>query len=296
MSETEYRVFLKVSLAHDYYADGVCPDLTVQATTATADLLRRRRHQLRAERGGFSLICPVSGPDAAVPPEVVLDPGTELVFGLLPSNPAFCYVTELPGLSWPQTWYMLNSQESSTDIVLSTDVSQCPPDPELRSMKPLFVLVLRSQNAVWPTTRDLGGGKLTLNPLNFRASFTRRQSLWRYHIIKRPAADNVPNGADPFTIRCRQPSPPYPMDLAFNEKSFPEVAAGFPGQQTTSFESNVELPFYERPLKDVELCRGSGSAASPVIKRLPNPPRMFLKQQPNGEQPARFISEVYLHV
>jgi hypothetical protein len=88
-----YAALAEVVISHGFYADGVCPDLAIEAVEETARLLRGHRCSLSARPGSLRIIMAL---DSAGKPLLPLPEGVTLRFRLHLRNPEFELFTELP--------------------------------------------------------------------------------------------------------------------------------------------------------------------------------------------------------
>ncbi len=159
-------------------------------------------------------------------------------------------------------------------------------DAELPALGPFALLELRPLGGSWPPRR-LVNGKQAIAPVELTASFRRRSTRWRYHVV-------VPsNYADLATLAIRYPADapaPYPRGVTFPRASFPGVAELFPGKSVVSFESSTVLPFHESSLRGTGLENRRGV----LLPHLPNAPRNTLKRaDPPSEQ---LVSDIYVQL
>jgi|GEM_PF-5850045 len=112
-----FQRFLGVTLRHDYYRDGACPDLQVVPTATTSALLTARRLRLLPRADGFSVVGPVDTDSAGnTVPSFPLEVSTRLVFALVLTRPDFLYFTDLPLETGSATRYLLRNREGALEL------------------------------------------------------------------------------------------------------------------------------------------------------------------------------------
>ncbi|MEM6270431.1 MAG: hypothetical protein AAF998_13390 [Bacteroidota bacterium] len=89
---SQYQEFLRLEIAHDYFAPAAAPDLVVRPTPATTRYLAGRGGLLKGTLQGFRLLLPA--PDAIPNPR--FGPDDRLTFQVFPESDTFNLITDLP--------------------------------------------------------------------------------------------------------------------------------------------------------------------------------------------------------
>ncbi len=189
-----YEVLMRVSFEHAYYnlEDGACPDFSVQPTGITAALMKSLSLVFRDEGTGFSVLydrgrkgalCNFLQRQGQTVDELLPEFWTRLSFLLVPRNPYFLNITNLPIDASLTDWrYYLTNMEAhgAVLILLNTgDVvtkDEILPVTEQETVVPVDmrfeyvearaisgVTVLREPCS---PTRDYGNGRIVTQNLN----------------------------------------------------------------------------------------------------------------------------------
>lgn len=253
----KYAALIELSLTHSYYADGRCPDFTIEASADTARLLASCRWLLQPGPSGVRALSPL---DATGAPFLPLPAGSVLRFYLRLRNPDFALFTDLTGMtlerSLPAPLFSNQASMTSSLLKLVTDTTG-------RAARPQGVF---AEVVIVP-------GAMTGQRASYSVAFTARQMRWAYYCLTDAAADDLqivnaaPTGVDEdlrFSVTNR-------TDLTGS----PDAADAFAVQlasrsselRIVRFLSDAQVPLRQKPRKYLELWRADERLTGP----LPNP-------------------------
>jgi hypothetical protein len=262
----KHVAIVEVLLRHTFYADGRCPDLTIEPSPETARLLRNHRCLVRSSADGVRVLTPL---DENGDPFLPLPADAALRFHLTLANPDFPLFTDLAAMSGQKAPVFTNAGvaiegEGEGDVEL-----RLAPSDEERPRLPQGVF---ADVEIRLAGLSLGGRP---KPATFYVAFQAKKARWVYYCV----TDLAPNGSE-LTImdaslagaadvllfsdanRTKLDEQPDPTDPVAAQ-----IARQYPAMRCVRFISDEAVACREEPRRHLVLRLGGERLAGP----LPNP-------------------------
>ena len=229
---SRWRSWVSVQVVHDFYRSGSCEELHFAPAPDTASAAPQDESALNP-----------------------IEPASKWRFLVRVGSSEFYAVTELTSAG-PLVF------SNGAGSVLSSSAG--PVGSDVRQAGAFGVVELIAPGSGWPQL-GTGGGHDVVEEVSFSLAFTRRNSIWRYHVVLKPG--DV--ATDTLSVVYAPPTTgPWPAGITFDPMTAPpEVQASYPGRAIASFTSSAPLPFHESALPKTALRRGGKT----LITDLPNP-------------------------
>lgn len=242
----KYRSLFSVSLEHDYYADGKCPDFDVAPLEETRRLVKNHRALLRTSAAGLEVLVPVDTNGRAF---LEFAPETEFVFCLRLVNPAFATFTQLESIMELAAPVFSNvaSDDSAEDLL-----------PISRNRYPRLPTGVFAMAGIRHRSPP---GPLPATPFRYRIRFTARRAHWSFYCVSNMPGErgdlaivDLGNGEAGQELvfgtnnRKDLSAEPDPSDRIATE-----LAKRFPELRRMRFVSDTAIACRETPRKRLEL-------------------------------------------
>lgn len=251
---TKYQPLFHINLSHGYYADRVCPDLSISPTPACQALLAGHHMLVRSAVGSIQVVAQLNDTENLLVP---LAEDTQFSFFLSLKNPLFQHITKLEKLSSGNI-YLYNSPTDAGVLVHSQiSVTQVDAPPTA------FALVQIQVNpALFPTP---------IQEKEFTISFEPSEVPWKYYIV----APNGTNNDYQIEDSAQNQKLTFSKTLVDESLATQDVLAKalsteFPEQRKYLFETTEAVTAGEASRKSIQLKRGEG-AGTVLFQHLPNP-------------------------
>ena len=242
------RLF-NIEIRHEYYDNGLCPDLQVAPTPACAALLSRCKMMFAADPSTPGVIAQLNELDKlqSTPPSSAV-----FEFYLLLRNPDFItYTSPLPNTTNDAFLYTNRDSKSKSSITLLT--SSIPkPQPSYVNGKPVFGLIRIVPDAAFPVTYTLG----------FKAANLK----WRYYLI---AGNNLANLSIDGTTANIKFIKTNAGGKPVGDKIYDAISSNYPDAGLSIFETEKEVSLRQVGRKNIQLINTSNSVV--LVPHLPNP-------------------------
>lgn len=274
-----FRNLLTIRFRHEYFNDGLCRQLRLTPTSETKKILKGHRHLLKDSETGGTIGYERSEEGG---PFIKLAPGTVLAFQLWLIDPSFLSITHLQDKSAKELYQFLSTDASQTgeseenfryDLPAATAAIVASQD---KSMRPLGIFKLTIDDTIHYT-----------KPVILDISFVPRETVWKYKIILSKDYTNCQfKLEDQENYQSNNANSKYEK-ISFAETSEQDYSRGSvvvfqTGKVVDEVFVPQQVPYYERPKKDLELKINGPEKVK--INHLPVPSPNHLK------------SEVYINV
>ncbi len=113
-----FSKILELSLKHNYYNNGLCPDFSIKPTAQTKDLLKRLRCIFKATTNGFFLSCDNLAKE--IMPQILIKGNTRLCFIMELRKTNFLNFTTLPSRSGGKDIYYIHNEGKNKELSMKT--------------------------------------------------------------------------------------------------------------------------------------------------------------------------------
>jgi|GEM_PF-2021638 len=291
-----YRHYFSLQLFHDFYADRICADFSIEPTTSCQRLLRGHRLIFKSSTNGFVAIAPI---DEAQHPDIPLAENLSFSFFLRLKNSDFINFTALDlgeqaidrllyfsnldlqpdASSDPQPLDLPHTTIQRSDLrkpeaersALETHLSQML-EREIPNSRGIFGIVEIYNNQTLPQVLE--------SPTPFNIQFAAQQKYWRYYLIAEASAQaqsfSIQDKAKQIAFEAREPEE--------RDRILAAIQSQFPQSQTYVFQSTAPVPCKARGIADIQLMKNGEK--KPWIQHLPNPPNH------SGTQAINLLTDV----
>lgn len=278
MSSTHYKIVLSLSVAHNYFVNGVCPSLRFSIAPEQKSFMHQYGFRLVPKQGGFDLAV-----NSLQPLEKYIDylrlktAFSSFLFEVHVSDPVFYQYTEMP------LNQLMGFSYTSADVMAdSTSESSVELKPNL--VETSMNNVLASIAIQWSDV-IAAGASIPVYTIRYQS----RKTQWRYYVVSANTSE-----AEKMIIEDKE-------GHRFQNSGTTTLANG---RTAVCFISvNDDMALSEKPkykfnlLKDTnETSAGSAKRSAQIIfKSLPNPdPGNLVVKHENGNQLA--VSPVYVYI
>ena len=283
MASILFHTLFDIRLRHEFYDNGLCPDLSVVAAPDTLLLMQQYGMLLKKKASGAVLIREMEKSGGSATPKFPVESPVKLRFYLLLQNPIFLNFTDLELASKPECIYYFSNLPALPPGSLQIIVQAALPAPVSRVSRDFRVsqispeasyLQLETAGETHRRYRFTAGQPELVVPVNELPSalYLQKQCTAAGHVLSQSGVYVAPDssGIDPFGV----------FEVFLN----PQPASSVPVSYLFNFQSRSVHWRYKLFAVDEKTITGSSSVLPRVEHDVTGPAKLAF-QAPSGTNP-----------